>query len=526
MLLAKLTRFPLASRKILRLSSLGILLLAVGLLSASVFLRIFQPSYAAALVPGLLVALGLAVSVSVYAIWFFSVEHVNSDREFAATSCESTSIFENVLDGILILDNEAKCLDVNPAAASILRISRDELIGKNIRTFLRSAETFTKDWEGFLRRNGQRGRTELITKDGTATVVDFSAAANYLPGRHLFILCDVTERTQAEKALRESEERFQDVANNIQEIIWTMNADTKTVAYVNRAYTTITGHSIEGLHRNPASYRELIFPQDRIRVLSKLQDVLGSGFFDEEFRFIHAGGSVRWIWVKAHVVIDRRGRWIVGTAQDITSRKEAERQIADHLDATEAARAEAEALRKATLALSQNLAMDSVLDTLLQCIGQLVPFDRASVLFIDDPEHIFVAREAPRTQPSTTICTLRASDNHFLQKVLFEHKAMIISDTTNEPEWRDAAPFDRSRSWLGIPLIAADHVVGVLSLSCRTPSIFNAEHLRLAKNLAVSAAVAIENARAHERAEIYGAELELRLQQLRKAQEACRQYEP
>jgi PAS domain S-box-containing protein len=162
--------------------------------------------------------------------------------------------------------------------------------------------------------------------------------------------------------------------DSTQEIIWTMNADTKEIVYVNQAYVTITGHTIESLYKDPSSYRELIHPQDRIRVLSKLREVVASGFFDEEFQFIHASGAVRWIWVKAHPVRENgRTRWLVGTAQDITSRKEAEKQITEHLDAAEAARAEAEALRKSTLALSQNLAMNSVLDTLLQCIADLVP---------------------------------------------------------------------------------------------------------------------------------------------------------
>ena len=164
--------------------------------------------------------------------------------------------------------------------------------------------------------------------------------------------------------------------------------------------------------------------------------------------------------------------------------------------------------------------MDSVLDTLLECIAELVPFDRASVLFIDDPEHMFVAREAPRTQPRNAICVLSAANNYILQRILFEQKPVVLSDTGKEPEWRDSPPFDRIRCWLGIPLIAACRVIGVLSLSNRTPNSFTDEHLRLAKNLAISAAVAIENARTHERAAIYASELEIRLQDLHEAQEA------
>ncbi len=98
-------------------------------------------------------------------------------------------------------------------------------------------------------------------------------------------------------------------------------------------------------------------------------------------------------------------------------------KIIEQLDAVEAARAEAEALRKSTLALSQNLAMDSVLDTLLQCIYDLIPFDKATVLFVEDGAELMVAREAPRVAPKRIGLTLKPSDNVFLQRVLFEKKA-------------------------------------------------------------------------------------------------------
>src|SRR4029077_14662693 len=133
---------------------------------------------------------------------------------------------------------------------------------------------------------------------------------------------------------------------------------------------------VQSLQTDPSSYQELIHPEDRARVLSRLQGIVNSGTFDEEFRFTRRDGTVRWIWAKGFPVpSDGKIQWLVGTAQDITSRKQAEMKISEQLDSVEAARAEAEALRKSTLALSQNLAMDSVLDTLLQCISELVPFD-------------------------------------------------------------------------------------------------------------------------------------------------------
>jgi PAS domain S-box-containing protein len=505
----------------LRLISLGTLFASIAFLFLAIGVKAHGTQGLGALVPRLFITLSLAISLAAYSLWNLRRDHRRTDHAFRNTACEFSSVFQTVLDGILILDDESNCLDANPAAASILRISSQQLIGRKVSRFFEDSDAFSQTWRSFLQKKNQRGRAKLVATDGTDLFVDFTATANYLPGRHIFIICDVTGRTRAELSLQESEKRFQHMANNIQEIFWMMDAGTKELVYVNQAYVTITGNAIESLYENPSSYQELIHPQDRIRVRSKLEEAVNSGSFDEELQFVHASGTVRWIWVKAFPVRERGlTRWLIGTAQDITSRKQAEKQIADHLDAAEAARAEAEALRKATLALSQNLAMDSVLDTLLQCIGELIPFNRASVLFVDDAAHLMVAREAAHNEPKRAGFVLSALGNVFLQRILFEHKPVIISDTAKERDWKDVAPLDRIRSWLGIPLSAAGDVIGILSLGAHAPAAFTAEHLRLAKNLAVSAAVAIQNARIHERAEIYGAELAMRFEELREAHKA------
>jgi PAS domain S-box-containing protein len=517
------TAFWYSSSRWIRWCSLATLCASAALLCVSLYEYHQQAVFYLNLVPSLAIALTFAIFLNIYSFVCLRSEHRQVDQAFRDADCEFSSVFHNLLDGVLIVDDEGICLDANPAASEILTCSHDRIVRRSIGGFFLDSAAFVEGWNSFLQNKRRRGRACLVAGDGRRVAVDFTAASNYLPGRHVLIICDVTERTNAETLLRESEERFQHMANNIQEIFWMMDAKTQEVTYVNKAYATITGYSVETIRENPSRYRELIHPEDRVRVLAKLHETLTSGTFDEEFRFTRPDGTARWIWVKGFPVSsDSEPRWLVGTAQDITSRKQAEKQIVEQLDAVEAARAEAEALRKATLALSQNLAMDSVLDTLLQYIADLVPFDKASVLFIDDPQHLFVAREAPRAQARSAVFALRASDNRFLQKILFEHKPVLLSDTSKEPHWRDAPPFDRTRSWLGIPLITAGHVIGVLSFSAQAPSAFTTEHLRLAKNLAVSAAVAIENARTHERAEIYASELELRLEELRTAQHELR----
>lgn len=510
-----------ASQPWRRWLSITTLAFSIGLLGICLFGYSYYTSFAAALIPLLLIVLGSAVFLILYLAWHLRREHRQSDQTFRYADCEFSSIFQNVLDGVLIVDNLGNCLDANPAAATILRFSSSELIGQDICRFFADSSAFATGWNAFLQEKNRRGRACLVAGDGTKLFVDFTAVANYLPGRHVLVICDVTERTHAESSLRDSEMRFQEMANNIVEIFWRMDARTQEITYVNRAYTTITGQDTEALRSGPSAYQELIHPEDRIRILGRLRDLARSGTFDEEFRFIRTDGEVRWIWAKGFPVpADGEIRWLVGTAQDVTSRKQAELKIVEQLDAVEAARAEAEALRKSTLALSQNLAMDAVLDTLLNCISELVPFDRATVFFVEDGFELMVAREAPRIVPKRIGITLKPSENTFLERVLFQKRPIVVADVSTESEWNAAPPLDHIQSWMGIPLVAAGRVLGILSLGSNSPNTFTAEHLRLAKSLAVPAAVAIQNARTHERAEIYAAELEIRLQELRKIQQA------
>lgn len=508
-------------RSWLRWCSRGVLLASVALLSISLFAYNYYNSLTAKLVPVLFVALSLAVTLNIYTLWHLRKEQRNEDRAFRYADREFSSIFQNVLDGILIVDNDGTCLDANPAVASILRCASNGIVNQNIARFFVAPETFTKGWGDFLQKGTSRGRAHLVAGDGTDLFVDFTATANYLPGRHVLVICDVTERTRTESSLRESEARFQEMANNIAEIFWRMDAQTQEITYVNPAYKTITGHEIETLCSNPSFYQELIHPEDRVRVLSRLQETMATGAFDEEFRFTRADGTVRWIWAKGFPVpSDSEPRRIVGTAQDITSRKQAEMKISEQLDLVEAARAEAEALRKATLALSQNLAMDLVLDTLLNCINELIPFDKAAVMFLEDGAELLVAREAPRSAPAEVGTVLPASACHYLEKIVFERKCFLLPDLAKDQDLRKVKPLWQVRSWLGVPLIAAGHVLGILSLGKNLPCAYTPEHLRLAKSLAIPAAVAIQNARTHERAEIYATELELRLRELPKFSQA------
>src|SRR5258705_731660 len=113
------------------------------------------------------------------------------------------------------------------------------------------------------------------------------------------------------------------MGENIEEIFWSLDAENRKVLYVNPAYETITGRSCESLREDPKSYEEVIHPEDRVRVLSRLGEAVQSGQFDEEFRITKPDGATRWVWVRGCPVrtSTRIVRRLVGTTQDISVRK-------------------------------------------------------------------------------------------------------------------------------------------------------------------------------------------------------------
>jgi PAS domain S-box-containing protein len=346
-----------------------------------------------------------------------------------------------------------------------------------------------------------------------------------------FLLHLQHQHRQTVGALHATEHEFQQMADNIQEIFWMLDAKTKKTIYVNQAYETITGRSYQSLQEDPRSYEEAIHPEDRAHVLGKLQETTQSGQFEERFRIVRPNGEVRWVSVRGFPIRDSKGRIsrVVGTVQEITGQKLAEDQVIKNLTLAENAWAESEALRKATLALTQDLRMDFVLDALLQSLTDLISCDCARIWFLEGDTRLFVAREKVRPETfkkrSTYPLTLDTANIPFMQRILGISQAVLVTDTKHEPDWQTFTGHTHLRSWLCVPLVASQHTLGLLSVGHNQPDSFTREDLRRAQLLAIPAAVAIQNSRLYECASIYGSELEKCIHDLHVAKKALEQSE-
>jgi PAS domain S-box-containing protein len=182
---------------------------------------------------------------------------------------------------------------------------------------------------------------------------------------------------------------------------------------------------------------------------------------------------------------------VLSVARDVTDRwltLEAERR----------ARTIADALREATVVLTRSLDRETVLVNLLDRLRRIVPFDRASVMLLEEVSRISVRAVFDGDRVVPLMPEVRSefdpADHPIVHSILTTGTVVLIPDVRTQPDW--SLPTDRSSeaSWMGVPLFARGDVAGLFSLSKREPGYFNEEHARLAEAMSSQASVAVENA--------------------------------
>src|SRR5260221_8530993 len=129
--------------------------------------------------------------------------------------------------------------------------------------------------------------------------------------------------------LKQSEERFRQLAENINEVFWLTEPDKNRLVYVSPAYEQIWARTCESLYRAPDIWLETIHPEDRARIKQAAQAKQTLGTYDETYRIIRPDGSIRWIRDRAFPVRGTKGEVIriVGVARDITAHRQLEEQF-------------------------------------------------------------------------------------------------------------------------------------------------------------------------------------------------------
>jgi len=124
--------------------------------------------------------------------------------------------------------------------------------------------------------------------------------------------------------LRDSEERFRQLTDNIDDVFWMFAVPDRALVYVSPAYAMLWGRSATSLDADPDGWLDAVHPEDRARMAERWQRAFAEAHYDEEFRIEAADGRVRWVRDRVFPVRDDGGGAVVRVARvtsDITERK-------------------------------------------------------------------------------------------------------------------------------------------------------------------------------------------------------------
>jgi PAS domain S-box-containing protein len=163
-------------------------------------------------------------------------------------------------------------------------------------------------------------RGKVIERDGDG-----------MPLRMIGYIQDISESKQAESALRESEERFRQLAENIHQVFWITTLPLDKLVYVSPAYEEIWGRNRDSLYRNPRSWMDSVHAEDLPRVRAAAESMARGRPLDAEYRIVRPDGTLRWIRDRSYPMRAGDGAQLAcGIAEDITDLKLAEQEKLTH----------------------------------------------------------------------------------------------------------------------------------------------------------------------------------------------------
>jgi len=349
---------------------------------------------------------------------------------------------------------------------------------------------------------GLANHTILIARDGTERPIDDSAApikdADGSMQGVVLIFRDISEQHQWQRQLEESEERFRQLAESVDDVFYVRKIDPPAMLYVSPAYEAIWQRDCESLVAQPHSFIDSIHPDDQPRIRAALEAHRSGETTIVEYRVITPAGEVKWIRDRGFPIVDSEGKVdrVAGLAEDITQRKQIDRDVSF---LAEASRSLAGLIDyQSTLQVIAHLAVPNFADwcavDVVDESGQLQPLAVAHV----DPLKVDLATRLRRDYPPNPEAIIgaprvvRTGQPEMLTEIPDEFLEMAARDPEHLKLLRQLG----LKSYMCVPLIIRDRLFGVMTfVSAESNRRYTHDNLGIAQDLAHRAAIAIENAR-------------------------------
>ncbi|NET57075.1 MAG: PAS domain S-box protein [Symploca sp. SIO2E6] len=309
-------------------------------------------------------------------------ERKQAEEKLKASQQRLSLLVQQTPLAVIEWNTKGEIVDWNPAAEAMFGYSKVEALGHTAQLIVSeemlAAQPRLLD-EFWLDQEVTRTTKENQTKNGRGIICEWynspliDAQGNLL-GTASMIL-DVTQRTRTQEALREREEQFRQLAENIREVFFLTTPDVRQVFYISPAYEEIWGRTTQSLYQRPESWLEAIHPEDSDRILAAYATSFQEQRdLDEEYRIVQPDGSERWVGVHSSFVFNEAGKstGIAGIAEDITERKLSEAEL--HRQARRR-----QLFAEITLKIRRSLRLEKILQTTVNEVRRILDVDRVVI---------------------------------------------------------------------------------------------------------------------------------------------------
>ncbi|MBD3240234.1 MAG: PAS domain S-box protein [Chitinivibrionales bacterium] len=244
-------------------------------------------------------------------------------------------VVQNMPVMLAAFDERNRVVAWNQECEKVTGYSQSDIVGNSAAMRLlfpdheerRKALATLDEW-GLNYRNRELG---IRSKDGARRTILMSNISEQFPisGWASWVVGhDITERKKAEQAVRESETRFRELADNIEEVFWLCSPDWSEMYYVSPTFATIWGVPEVQLYGSPSLMHDSVHWDDRVRFDEYCRGVLDGSVASEsacEYRIIQPNGAEKWISARIYPVHDEHWQVIrlAGVAVDVTEQHRA-----------------------------------------------------------------------------------------------------------------------------------------------------------------------------------------------------------
>jgi PAS domain S-box-containing protein/putative nucleotidyltransferase with HDIG domain len=256
-------------------------------------------------------------------------ERKQAEQKLKESEAQFRTLFEAIPDCIIVHDDEGVIVHINESGAQQLEYSAKDLIGRNLREIVAPENhVFIVDHIRETHKIGwSRFETNYVSRSGWKIAAEVNDRHIKFGEKKaiLRVSRDITERKQAEKALRESEEKYRDLVENINDILYATD-EHGIVTYVAPAIEAISGYSMSEIIGRP--FFDFVHEEDIPNMKDGFQQDIFGRPEPHEFRMLNKAGVVRWVRASSRpFLMGNRVAGLRGIMTDITGRKQAEEAV-------------------------------------------------------------------------------------------------------------------------------------------------------------------------------------------------------